>query len=184
MNKNYYNRRSIRLPGYDYSSPGYYFITLCSHKRLKLFGNIKNKKMELSDYGQIARNCLLEIPGHFENITLDEIIIMPEHIHGILIIKNKFSVVAASVGARHALPRQMQQQQQQFERFGKPTVGSIPTIIRSYKSAVTNIINCIREQNKPPVWQKNYYEHIILNDITLKKVRRYIINNPAQYGKS
>jgi REP element-mobilizing transposase RayT len=138
--------------------------------------------MVLSDYGQIAMNCWLEIPEHFENIIMDEFTIMPEHIHGIIVIKNEFAVSVA-VGARHAVPRQQQKQQRQ-EQFGKPTVGSIPTIIRSYKSAVTNKINLIRELNKPPVWQKNYYEHIIRNELVLKKVRRYIINNPAKYGKS
>lgn len=164
MSNKQYNRRSIRLPGYDYSSPGYYFITLCSHKRLKQFGNIKNKKIELSDYGLVAWNFWNEIPDHFANTILDEFIIMPDHIHGIIVIKNEFSDI-------------------QKEQFGKPTVGSIPTIIRSYKASVTNKINLIREKNKPPVWQKNYYEHIIRNDIVLKKVRRYIINNPVKYEK-
>ncbi len=91
-----HHRRSIRLGGYDYSQPGAYFITLCTHNRQCLFGDVVNGKMVLNGYGKIVEHCWLEIPQHFEHVELDEYVVMPNHIHGIIIIKN--------VGAIHELP--------------------------------------------------------------------------------
>ena len=79
-------RKSIRLKGYDYSQPGVYFVTICTYRMKHLFGKIKNKKMILNDLGKIVRTCWLAIPDHFPNVTLDEFIIMPNHLHGIIII--------------------------------------------------------------------------------------------------
>ncbi len=96
FNPEKHHRRSIRLKGYDYSQPGAYFITICTKNRKCLFGNIINGKMILNDAGHIAQNCWLEIPNHYSNVILDEFVIMPNHIHGIIII---------NVGANNNSPR-------------------------------------------------------------------------------
>ncbi len=92
----FHNRRSIRLPGYDYSRPGYYFVTVCIHDMTqKLFGDVVEGKMGLNDAGKCARQCWLDIPMHFPNVKLDEYIIMPNHIHGVIVICDSTGVVGA-----------------------------------------------------------------------------------------
>ncbi|MBA4322875.1 MAG: hypothetical protein C0408_08675, partial [Odoribacter sp.] len=86
--RNKYRIESNRLPGFDYSAPGKYFITICTKNRIPYFGEIRNNKMSLSDTGVIARDLWLAIPSHFPSALLDEFIIMPDHIHGIIIIKS------------------------------------------------------------------------------------------------
>ncbi|MEI7590595.1 MAG: transposase, partial [Deltaproteobacteria bacterium] len=121
--------------------------------------------MVLSPCGLVVRDCLLEIPKHFPQILLDEFIIMPNHIHMIIM-----------VGARHAVPLQ-----QKTESFGKPVKGSLPTIIRSFKSATTNAINDFRQSRKYTLWQRGYFEHIIRDDDKLNKIRLYIANNHIKW---
>ncbi|MTI85539.1 MAG: hypothetical protein FH756_16995 [Firmicutes bacterium] len=98
-NPDIHHRRSIRLPGYEYSRPGSYFITVCTQDRKCLFGRITNDNMILNKYGKIANDIWFEIPVHFPHVQLDEFIVMPNHIHGII------AIVDANVGARHAVPQ-------------------------------------------------------------------------------
>lgn len=169
-NPNKHHRRSIRLQGYDYSSPGAYFITICTQNRESLFGDVVDGAMVLNEFATIAQRCWLEIPCHFLNVSLDEYVIMPNHVHGIIIIGEQ------NVGARHAVPLPPR-----TERFGKPTHGSIPTIVRSFKSAVAKRINEHRGTPGAPVWQRNYYEHIIGTGESLDRIRRYIAENPLRW---
>ena len=90
-----HHRRSIRLKGYDYSQPGWYFVTVVTYDRQNLFGHIENGKMILNDGGKIARKCWLEIPHHYPNVNLDEFVVMPNHVHGIIVIVKKNIVVGA-----------------------------------------------------------------------------------------
>ena len=96
-----HHRHSIRLKGYDYTRPGAYFVTICTHERICLFGDVVNGKMELNEYGDIAQECWLAIPEHFANARLDAFVIMPNHVHGIIILTE------SSVGATHASPPRM-----------------------------------------------------------------------------
>ncbi len=85
--RNKHHRRSTRLKGYDYTSAGAYFITICTHQRECLFGEIVQGEMQLNDFGQIAMDCWQTIPDHFsDRVRLDEFVIMPNHVHGILVI--------------------------------------------------------------------------------------------------
>lgn len=155
------NRKSIRLKNYDYSSSGGYFITICTCNRKHLFGKIIDGKMILNDGGKIAQQYWLEIPKHFPNAGLDEFIIMPNHVHGIIMIHNH-------VRANYYSPA----------KFKSPskTIGSI---IRGFKIAVTKWFRF--NSNVYIVWQRNYYEHIIRNENELNKIREYIVNNPLQW---
>ncbi len=161
-----HHRRSIRLKGYDYSQSGAYFITICTYNRECLFGKIVDDKMILNQYGEIANQCWLEIPNHFPNVELDEYIIMPNHIHEIIVINEQ------NVGAIHELPLQNQYQRRKM---------LIPKIIGRFKMNSAKQINQLRHTPNIPVWQRNYYEHIIRNENELNKIREYIINNPLHW---
>jgi len=160
-------RRSIRLPRYDYSRAGFYFVTICVRNKECLFGEIAEGKVRLSEFGIIADECWREIPIHFNNVILALHVIMPNHIHGILRITN--------VGARHALPLQAR-------KFGKPVAGSLPTIIGAFKSAVTRRINQVRSTPSAGFWQRNYYEHVIRNPDELSQIRQYISDNHKKWA--
>jgi hypothetical protein len=124
--KQTWHRKSIRLQDYDYTSPGYYFITICTIQRFELFGRVSNGRMILNDAGEIVRSVWCEIPNHFAMVELDAFIVMPDHVHGILMNHDV-------VGARHAVPlpnTQIEPVIIPHEKFGKPVPGSIPTIIR------------------------------------------------------
>jgi len=170
MNK---NRKSPRLKGYDYTTPGYYFVTAMVKNRECVFGEIQNGKMVLNDWGKIAYQNWKEIPIHFAHVELDEFIIMPNHVHGIICITD-VNVVVVVVGAQHAAP--LQQQQRQIQQ---PVAGSIPTIVRSYKSSVTNFIH--RTGNPQFSWQRSFHDHIIRNNDELNRIRYYIQQNPARW---
>lgn len=168
--KGYPRRKSIRLPHYDYTQAGAYFVTIVTRKRVPLFGEVLNGGVELSQYGQIARRTWEEIPRHFPNVSLDAFIVMPNHIHGIVFINE---AKPAKVGAQHAAPL----------RGTKLSVqpGSLGAMVRSYKSTVTREINLHRGTPGGRVWQRNYYEHIIRDYPDLEEIRDYVVNNPAAW---
>jgi putative transposase len=161
-----HHRRSIRIKGYDYSQAGAYFVTICTQDRKYLFGDIKQSRMLMNYVGHAVVECWNDIQTHFPHVELDEFIVMPNHIHGVAMISD--------VGARHAVPLP--------EQFGKPVSGSLPTIIWSFKSAVTKHINELRQTPGSQLWQRNYWEHIIRNEQELNRIREYIRNNPMQWG--
>jgi REP element-mobilizing transposase RayT len=172
-----HHRRSIRLKGWDYRRPGWYFVTMVVQNRECLFGRVENKKMVLNDFGKICNECWLAIPDHFKNVQLDEYQIMPNHVHGIIVI-TKLGDNPGVVGARHVSP--LQQQSQQYPPRG-PKPGSIGAIIGSFRSAVSNRINKIRRTPGAKLWQRNYYEHIIRDENELNRIRWYIKNNPLKW---
>ena len=187
------HRRSIRLKGYDYTQPGAYFVTICTHNREPLFGRMVDGDMVLNVFGEMVWAWWREIPDHFLHVELDAFVAMPNHVHGIIWIvghhvraryaKNVGATHARAknVGARHAVPLQNGETIPRYEQFCKPVPGSIPTIIRSFKSAVTRRINEMRDTPGARVWQRNYYEHIIRNDRALNAIRHYITENPLSW---
>ncbi len=160
--KNQHYRKSIRIKDYDYSQPGEYFITICSYNRECIFGDVIDGEMRLSRLGEIVLDTWNDLPNHNYAIELDEFIIMPNHIHGIIRI-NDIDVWAGSepapTGKRHGLTE----------------------IIRQLKTYSSLRINKIRNTIGNPVWQRNYYEHIIRSDRELNNIRDYITNNILQW---
>jgi REP element-mobilizing transposase RayT len=152
------NRKPNRLYGYNYSQNGYYFVTVSTKDRCEWFGKIKNDIMELNEYGEIAKKAWLEIQNHFKNIELNEFVVMPNHVHGIIVI----------VGDRHACPLQIKRQYQ-----------ILPVVIGSYKSAVTRYINQIKN-DKNFHWQRSFYDRVIRNENELAQIQEYILNNPKK----
>jgi len=163
-----HHRRSIRLRNYNYTQAGAYFITICSWKRECLFGEVLDGIMRLNQYGQIVEKEWLQTEIIRINVKLDVFVVMPNHIHGIFVIDDY---------GRGTLQRAPTK-----EQFGKPVSNSIPTIIRLLKSATTKQINEIRNTPGHPIWQRNYYVHIIRNENELSHIREYIINNPFQWA--
>jgi len=104
-NPDIHHRRSIRLKGYDYSQDGVYFVTICTHNRECLFGKIVDGKMCINEWGKIAERCWLETPQHYPNVSMDEFVIMPNHIHRIIILNENISIIGANVvGAKDFSP--------------------------------------------------------------------------------
>ncbi|MCW9708538.1 transposase [Fodinibius salsisoli] len=161
-----HDRKVHRLKGYDYSKSGYYFITICVADRFHLFGKIIKEQIKLNEYGKIAEEEWRKTEKLRNNVRLDEFIVMPNHVHGIIELFKPSSDTARRVTT---------------ERFGKPVRGSLPTIVRSYKSAVTKQINELNEQRGDKVWQKNYYDHIVRNHEELNRIRKYIKDNPKNW---
>ena len=174
-------RRSIRLRGYDYAQPGAYFVTICTQERLCLFGEIVDGKVILNDAGRIATKCWNDIPVHFPQVALDQFVVMPNHVHGILWIVKTIGAKDVSpddgkhispVGAKNLSPLRSQ------PAGTSKTIGSI---VRGFKIGVTQWMR--QERNVRDVWQRNYYEHIIRNETALNRIRQYIVENPARWAE-
>jgi putative transposase len=160
-------RRSTRLPKFDYTQNGAYFITICTHKKQNLFGEIVDGEVRLDECGQIVVSEWLKTEEIRREIILDEYIVMPNHFHGIIMIQRN---------CRGTLQRAPT-----FEQFGQPTSDSIPSIIRGFKSTITRQINEIRRTPHMPIWQSNYYEHVIRDETELDSIREYIQFNPQKW---
>ena len=179
------NRRSIRLPGYDYSASGGYFITVVTFRRECLFGEISGGKMKLSPIGEIVQREWLKTGALRPYVELreEEFVVMPNHAHGIIWIIDEDS--DGNVGARRRrAPTQRRAPtacETTSEQFGKPVKGSIPTIVRAFKSAVTYCAG--RELNTANLWQRNYYEHIIRDSPDNERIANYIAQNPENWEK-
>jgi putative transposase len=195
-----HHRRSIRLPEYDYSQPREYFITLVSYGRSSIFGKIDGERVRLSPFGQIAREEWLKTPVIRPEIELGEFVIMPNHFHAIVHIIDDQPVGAYGPTHINGKPRRGTARRapttdgavifdphrvptDSIERFGKPVPGSIPTIIRAFKSAVTKRINELRGTPSTPVWQRNYWEHVICSDEEYATITAYIESNPANWAR-
>jgi len=174
------HRRSIRLQGYDYSQAGAYFVTICTQGRACLFGGIENDAMTLNEYGCVVRDEWLKTAEVRAEIQVGEFVVMPNHFHGIVIIDSGMVVMGRGT-ARRALTEYTARRAPTMERFGQPISGSLPTIIRAFKSAVTKRINEIRQLPGIQVWQRNYYEHVIRNEADYGQIAEYIFDNPRRW---
>jgi len=194
--RNRYLIGTKRYQGYDYSLSGKYFVTICTKNKIPYFGNIEDGKLKLSDIGIIARNLWIEISDHFQNIELDEFIIMPDHIHGIISIKtNSDGIIVetrhvANVETRHVANVEtrhvanVETRHASFLQPGNektrisPKPGSLGAIVGSYKSAVSKIVHRFDPGFK---WQSRYYDHIIRSNSELSRIRKYIRENPGKW---
>jgi len=177
--RNKYRIESTRLPGYDYSRNGAYFITICTKNHICIFGdvvvetglrpvstnnsnnsnnsneNVKDTmRINLSEEGKIVSNCWFDLPNHYSNIILDEFIVMPNHIHGIIKIQNY---------------------------TGKKQKHGLSEFVRAFKSFSSRRINEFHKSNNSETWQHRYYDHIIHSDNELDRIRKYIKNNPDDW---
>ena len=172
--QNKYRIETIRLQNWNYGWNGKYFVTIVAKNREHYFGKIVDGEMYFSEIGENANKCWHEIPEHFPFVVLDEFCVMPNHIHGIIVIDNKNGNtcrdVACNVSTDMAQSKKMS--------IISPKPGSLSTIIRSYKSAITKYAN---ENHYNFGWQSRFYDHIIRNEKSLNRIRNYIRNNSQNW---
>ena len=173
-----HRRRSIRLPGSDYSWPGVYYVTICTYGRDCLFGAVAGGRVRLSEYGRAARDEWLRSAAVRPGITLDAFVIMPNHLHGIIILTPESQSpdpagAHGGVGAHSCAPLQPPLQR-------RPR--SLSSFIACYKATVTRRINQMRDTAGARVWQRNYYERIVRDEEELARARGYITENPRRWA--
>ncbi len=156
------------MKDYDYTEPGAYFVTMCTFGGECRFGEIVNNEMRLNSSGGIVKKCWEDIPNHCADVALDVFTIMPNHVHGIIVIQN-----GPGRGKACLAPTKRQ--------FGNPPAGSLSSIIGSFKSAASRHVNLIRNSPGRPLWQRNFYEHVIRKEDDLNRIREYIVNNPYKW---
>ena len=157
-----HRRRSVRLQGYDYSQAGAYFVTVVVRDRSCLFGTVVDGAIELNGVGHLVRDSWEWLAARHPYVMLDEYVVMPNHLHGIITIDDQGR--GGSRTAPISMPR-------------KP----LGRIIGAFKTVSTKRINLHRRTPSKPIWQRNYFEHIVRNDKELTDIREYIVNNPIQW---
>lgn len=162
-----HHRRSIRLRGYDYGQPGRYFVTICVQGRGCLFGDVVNGEVRLSKAGVVVESWWGTIPRRFPGVTLDAYVVMPNHLHGIVMIESNDRWDSVAENKRRV---------------------SLPRIVQWFKSATTSdyqrgVISDGWEPIAGRLWQRNYYEHVVRDEADLKRIREYIAENPARWAE-
>lgn len=167
---NRHHRRSIRLPGYDYAQPGAYFVTLCVQQRACLFGEIADREMVRNEAGDMVESWWNKLPQKFPTCETDAFVIMPNHVHGIIVM-NEAVEADLRIGP---------------DRRGAHSRTALPRIVQWFKTMITNAyIRGVNEGEWTPfhgrLWQRSYYEHIVRSDDDLDRVREYTISNPLNW---
>ena len=188
-------RRSVRLPFFDYAQPAYYFLTVCVQDMKPLFGKVIGNDVVLSEIGRIVDECWRTIPQRFVGVELGPHIVMPDHLHGVVIIRpptatkpgasaesgaaaNSDDIAKESRRARYIVPLQPQNPAREF---GTPVAGSIATIVATFKAGVSRQTG--KRFHRPAIkslWQRGYYEHVIRDERDFGKVCEYIRTNPIR----
>ncbi len=168
-NPDIHHRRPIRLPGYDYRQTGAYFVTICTHRRIPLFGEIQGDAMRLNEAGSMLARQWQMLPQRFANVRLDVFVVMPNHIHGIIVLTDGIMEPPSEATTR-------------------VTPASLGDVVGAYKSLTTvEYVRGVKASRWTPfddkLWQRNYYEHIIRNESALHNIRHYIIHNPAKWAE-
>jgi REP element-mobilizing transposase RayT len=179
MTVQHHRRHSLRLKNYDYAQAGAYFITICTQDRACLFGDIVDGEMRLNEIGRMVISEWDMLPERFPNVVLDAFVVMPNHVHGIIVITSIADVGAGLVPA----PNGSTTQNWATTRVA-PTVGDV---VGAFKSRITvEYVRGVKTSGWPPfrgcLWQRNYYEHIIRDEAALHAIREYTANNPLQWA--
>lgn len=178
MANDFLQRKNRRLPGYDYSQDGYYFITICTHNRQPVFGKIVDRRMALNEYGKIVHNEWVRSANLRKEIKIDKFVIMPNHFHAILGIDHSSvesyghttGASTSGSGTRTYIHTSLQSPSR--------TLGAI---IRGFKASVTTKINTFRNTPQNPIWQSGFHDHIIRNETEYRKIWEYIDTNPLKW---
>ena len=206
-----HHRRSIRLQDYDYSSAGAYFVTIRSWNRECLFGDVTDESVRLNDFGMVVDGCWRAISMHFPSVELDEFVIMPDHLHGIMVLvapainpgamnRDVMNLDAMNLDVMNlgAMNRDimnldvmnlgvmnldaMNRDVMNLGAMNRAPTTTVGGIVRAFKARCTHGINEIRINPGGAVWQRNYHERIIRNDRELNSIREYIVNNPQKWA--
>jgi len=177
-----HHRRTIRIPGYDYSLPGGYYVTIVIHGREHLLGKIVDGNMKLDRFGRIVHNTWFDLPGHYPHIELDAFVIMPNHVHGIIFLNEnrRGGSLDEGDGGRND-PNWASKSHAPQPQTRPYTPHPLSEIVRAFKSFSARRINLLRRTTSQPVWQRNYYEHVIRDNTDYMSKRDYILNNPSNW---
>jgi putative transposase len=176
-----YHRRSLRLPGYDYSREGVYFITIGTWQKECLFGIIADGQMTMNQRGQLVQEEWIRTAAIRGEIELDVFQVMPNHFHALVFIVGAHRDAPKNVGADSRLPVYAKHDRAHSRVPLQRAPRSLGSLVAGFKSAVTRRINESRGYPGQPVWQRNYYEHVIRNEDSLNRIREYIVNNPLRW---
>jgi REP element-mobilizing transposase RayT len=199
-----HHRRRLRLKGYDYAQDGAYYVTICTQNRLCLFGDIVDGTIRLNAAGSAVQVVWNELPLRFARLELDTFVVMPNHIHGIAAFVGAGLALPGEKGAASSTPTRgdvvggMVGGARMLGDVGKGAASSTPTrgdvvggmvggaptlgdVIRAFKSLSAIHVNRLLMRSGP-LWQRNYYEHVIRDEDELNRIRDYITNNPMQWG--
>ncbi len=189
-NPEIHHRRSVRLKGYDYAKEGMYFVTICCQDRIHFFGEVKNQEMQLNDFGKIAFEEWEKLPERWPNLALGAYQIMPNHMHGVLLI-NHPSIpddLFTAVHSEYLKERgsSLASREIPFSKFqwaNRPYLGQI---IGAYKSIVSTTCLKLHKETHPDIWldkiwQRSFDDRIIRNQEAFDKIADYIIKNPAKW---
>ncbi|HZX13311.1 MAG TPA: transposase [Thermodesulfobacteriota bacterium] len=157
------HRRSIRLKGYDYTQVGAYFVTICTQHRECLFGEVVDGEMQVNEFGQSVADCWQWLGNQYPYIVIDEWVVMPNHLHGIIVIMED-----QCRGGSRTAPTEIKR---------KP----LGQLIGAFKTVSTKRINEMRSTPVAFVWQRNYYEHIVRDEETFNLIRQYVADNPLNW---
>jgi REP element-mobilizing transposase RayT len=155
------NRRSVRLPNYDYATPGGYFITICTQNRNVLFDDARLRA--------IVETAWEDIPNHHPDVEIDDFVVMPNHVHGVLFL--------AAAEPKQARAQQVAPLRQTAIRVAP---GALGAIVRAFKARVTRDVRAALGSDVT-VWQRNYHEHVIRHESALRRIRQYIVDNPERW---
>jgi putative transposase len=158
---------SMRHAGYDYTSAGAYFVTICTHRRNAILGQVVEHKICPTPLGEVAHQAWLDLDAHHAHIQVDASVVMPNHTHALLWI------LSPAAGADQGTGTQRQ--------YGRPIAGSLSTLINAYKMMVTKRALNIGLIPAPPLWQRNFWDRIVRNEHELNTIRTYIQENPARW---
>ena len=203
-----HHRRSIRLRQFDYAQPGAYFITIVTGDRSSVFGVVEGSTVRLNAVGQMIDREWRRLSSRFPNVKLDAFVVMPNHIHGILIIEDARTGTATNAHdlapdePRRALTRDGGTADNATDHslgvsrraptpslppthatFGAPMPGSVATIVRAFKSSTTLRVHRMKEGSVGNLWHRNYYEHVIRDQADLNRIRKYIEDNLGRWAE-
>ena len=185
-------RKPPRLKKWNYAHPAAYFVTICAHNKKCVFGDVRNGEMALNNAGRMVERVWDEIPAHFPHVELDVHIVMPNHVHGVIIQTEMKFVGAPLVGARRPAYRAGTRPAPTTNRVPDRTSDRVPTrtlgeIVGAFKSMSTNeYIRNVKNNGwrrfNTRLWQRNYYDHVVRDEHDLTRIREYIVNNPAKWS--
>ena len=192
-------RRSIRLSGFDYAHDGAYFVTVCVRNRECLLGQVTGGEMRLSEAGWTVQAVWQELPRHYPHVRLDAWVVMPNHVHGIVVladagpggVDDRDGAASTGVGAS-ALAAEAGLSVGVGAGFKPAPTGdgdggaarhALPEIVRAFKTFSARRINAVQGTQGASFWQRNYYEHVIRSETALNRIRQYIMDNPARWDE-
>ena len=187
---NEHHRRSLRLKGYDYSQAGAYFVSICAYNRECLFGEIESGLMRLNEYGEVVASEWMRSAEVRSEIECGEFVVMPNHFHGIVCIVGAYgnTPIYGNTPLCGNTPMSRDEQQRVCVHDGaychtplRSPSRNVGAMVRGFKGAASRRINEIRDTPGAPVWQRNYYEHVIRDDADYNRIAEYVANNPQRW---